>query len=104
MPAATAIDEAGATDMSLLVDMGPACTCDESVPANSMTHESTCRRGDYLDGFRDGFRTGRHEGYHAGGHDMMRASTELNRHLQDTSLRESLATLLMFLVDAEEAA
>ena len=93
--------------MSLLVDMGPACTCtgtDAEIMSMVMVHEAGCRRGDYLDGFRDGFRTGRHEGYHAGGHDMMRASTELNRHLQDTSLRESLATLLMFLVDAEEAA
>jgi len=88
--------------MSLLVDMGPVCTCPALAASAVMTHEAGCRRGDYLDGHRDGYMTGREEGYHAGGHDAMRASTELNRHLQDTTFREALANLLLFVVEAEE--
>lgn len=89
--------------MSLLVDMGPDCTCIDSALVQVMAHEPACQRGSYLDGFRDGFRTGKEEGYHAGGYDAVRSATELNRHLQDTTFRDALAKLLLFVVDAEEA-
>jgi len=68
-----------------------------------MAHEPACQRGPYLDGFRDGFRTGKEEGYHAGGYDAVRSATELNRQLQDTTFRDALAKLLLFVVYAEEA-
>ena len=84
--------------------MGPACTCVALAPTAVMTHEAECQRGSYLDGFRDGFRTGKEEGYHDGGHDAVRHATELNRHLQDTTFREALTKLLLFVVDAEETA
>jgi len=89
--------------MSLLVDMGPDCTCTDPGALELMAHESTCRRGDYLDGHRDGYRTGCEDGYLRGGYEAVRSATELNRHLNDTAFRESLAKLLLFVVNAEEA-